>query len=328
MKQWRNEEIAILRRLRERFLSRTPGADYWHSQKELTLYDITFAERIGWKWDAVLRELSRRGWQPKSERLHDWGCGTAIASRCVVRHWPHFRAVSLHDRSALAARFGAQRLSEEAPQVHVNIEGTIGRDALLLVSHVLNELSPAMLAELLADARHAREIIWVEAGTYADSRALIDLREQLLGNGLFVAIAPCTHQNRCGLLSGENARHWCHHFSRPSAAFQDSRWAEFGAELGIDLRSLPYSFLVLQRAEANVSVEAGYSRIVGAPRQFKGYSKVLSCQAEGVRELVLQKRDAPELFRNIRRGKAGTVYRWTLRDGKISAGTVLGEQDH
>ena len=70
MKQWRNEEIAILRRLRERFLSRTPGADYWHSQKELTLYDITFAERIGWKWDAVLRELSRRGWQPKSERLH------------------------------------------------------------------------------------------------------------------------------------------------------------------------------------------------------------------------------------------------------------------
>jgi ribosomal protein RSM22 (predicted rRNA methylase) len=85
---------------------------------------------------------------------------------------------------------------------------------------------------------------------------------------------------------------------------------------------------VLQRAEANVPTGAGYSRIVGAPRQFKGYSKVLSCQAEGVRELVLQKRDAPELFRTLRRGKAGTVYRWTLRDGKIAAGTLLGEQDH
>jgi hypothetical protein len=47
MKQWRSEEIATLRRLRERFLSRRPGADYWHSHKELTLYDITFAERIG-----------------------------------------------------------------------------------------------------------------------------------------------------------------------------------------------------------------------------------------------------------------------------------------
>jgi hypothetical protein len=144
------------------------------------------------KWDAVLRELSRRGWQPKSERLHDWGCGTAIASRRVVRHWPHFRAVSLYDRSSLAVGFGAQRLSEEAPQVHIDSDGTIGPDALLLVSHVLNELSPTMLSELLANARHAREIIWVEAGTHAESRALIDLREQLLGTGLFVAVAPCT----------------------------------------------------------------------------------------------------------------------------------------
>ena len=42
------------------------------------------------------------------------------------------------------------------------------------------------------------------------------------------AIAPCTHQARCGMLALKNARHWCHHFAPPpEAAFRDARWAEF-----------------------------------------------------------------------------------------------------
>jgi hypothetical protein len=120
------------------------------------------------------------------------------------------------------------------------------------------------------------------------------------------------------MLAAENAAHWCHHFSRPpSIAFQDARWADFAKEIGIDLRSVPYSFLVLAR---EVSQPAGYSRVIGEPREAKGFARVLSCQAEGVAEFVLQKRDAPEIFRAIRKGTLEPVYRWTLEEGKIVAG--------
>ena len=79
-------EIATLERLRGRFLAPdTRAGDYWRSEEELALYDSTFGERIGWKWDAVLSELSVRGWQPQGRRLVDWGCGSGIASRRVLR---------------------------------------------------------------------------------------------------------------------------------------------------------------------------------------------------------------------------------------------------
>jgi hypothetical protein len=91
--------------------------------------------------------------------------------------------------------------------------------------------------------------------------------------------------------------------------------------MGIDLRSLPYSFLVLERAAA--AHPPGYSRIIGAPRDAKGYSKVLSCHQDGVSEFMLQKRDAPALLREIRELPEAPVYRWTFAGGKIVAGEKL-----
>ncbi|MEI9898477.1 MAG: hypothetical protein WDN28_32635 [Chthoniobacter sp.] len=89
------------------------------------------------------------------------------------------------------------------------------------------------------------------------------MRERL--RDTFTPIAPCTHNVRCGMLTVKNAPHWCHHFARPpSAIFQDARWADFGKEIGIDLRSVPYSFLVLARTP---SMPAGFSRVIGEPRE-------------------------------------------------------------
>jgi ribosomal protein RSM22 (predicted rRNA methylase) len=170
----------------------------------------------------------------------------------------------------------------------------------------------------VALAREAGEVIWVEAGMHADSRRLIEVRERLLGN--FVAVAPCTHQAQCGMLAKDNAPHWCHHFATPpSAIFQDARWADFSRELGIDLRSLPYSFLVLARPSLAAPMPAGFSRVIGEPRESKGFARILSCQADGVADLMVQKRDAPDLFRAIRKGTLAPVYRWEMADGRIVA---------
>jgi len=326
MKHWTPKELSILRRLREGFLSGRAGdQDYWRSEEELALYDATYAERIGWKWDAVLRELQGRGWEPRSEHLLDWGCGSGVAGRRVLHAWPErFTSLTLHDRSPQALRYAAGRARGEFPKlaVETRLPSELPPNTLLVLSHVLNELPVAELERVLTLVQQAREVIWVEAGTHADSRRLIEVRERL--SGAMTIVAPCTHAARCGLLTDANARHWCHHFAPvPPEAFQDARWAELSREIGIDLRALPYSYLVLEREGADRAIPEGFSRVIGEPRSFKGYSKVLSCQAEGVSEFMLQKRDAPELLKELHRGTGSGTYRWKLERGKIVQGTPL-----
>ncbi len=313
-------ELEILRRLREGFLTGGPGRDYWRADDELALYDATFGERIGWKWDAVLGELEVRGWRPKSTHALDWGCGSGIAGRRVLAKWPgQFRALAVHDRSALAMRHAEARARADFPETEIGLGLPAIEDGLLLVSHVLNELPANELARLLSLARKAREVIWVEAGTHAESRRLgAEVREPLRAAG-FRAVAPCTHSQACGMFASENARHWCHSFARPpSSVFQDARWAALADELGLDLRSLPYSFLVLEKESG--PADSGGSRVIGHPREYKGFLKVLSSQADGVAELTLQKRDAPALWREVRSGDGLPIYRWERVGGKIVGG--------
>lgn len=317
--QLRGAELAALARLRERFLTGTAlGGAYWRDEAELALYDSTFAERIGWKWDAVLEDLSLRAWQPRSRHLLDFGCGSGVAHRRVLAKWPQFESLALVDVSTIAMRYAAKRAGEEFPNVKVqtSVPASIPPGTLLLVSHVINELSPAARAELLALARRVDEIIWVESGTHADSRALIAVREELRAD--FAIIAPCPHAAQCGMLAPENARHWCHHFGRvPSAVSQDAGWSQFSRELGIDLTALPYSYLVLSRPPA--AVPAGNSRVIGRPREAKGRMEILTCREEGVRDLTLQKRDAPALFKALQKDRADTLQQWEVSERKVNA---------
>jgi hypothetical protein len=93
--------------------------------------------------------------------------------------------------------------------------------------------------------------------------------------------------------------------------------------MGIDLRSLPYSFLVLARPAVEPPTPPGYSRIIGEPREAKGFARILSCHAQGVTDLMMQKRDAPELFRAMKKQALAPVYRWSLQEGKIVGGEEL-----
>ncbi len=317
-------ELAALAALRARFLDGSnAGGGYWKNEAMLALYDVSFGERIGWKWDAVLGELKMRGWRPAAQRVVDWGCGSGIAGRRVLAAWEGFESLTLTDVSPDAMRFAEARARKIFPGVRVRMKADAAEDVagtLLLVSHVLNETDDAAAHRMVVAARRAEEIIWVESGTHADSRRLISVREKLREE--FDIIAPCTHAARCGMLAAENAAHWCHHFARvPSEASQDARWAQFGREFGIDMGTLPYSFLVLARRGAGTERARGLSRIIGRPRDEKGQFDVLSCSESGVEELVAQKRDVPELAKQFRKGRAAAVQRWT-REGRRITGTA------
>src|SRR5262245_42959315 len=121
---WATLDWPALDRLRARFLSDRPGGDdYWTSPADLASYDFTYGQRIGWKWDAVLRELQRRGWTlPAGPRL-DWGCGSGIAHRRVLEFLGSHneRSVQIFDRSPIAAAYAAAEVRRLFPSVPVQI---------------------------------------------------------------------------------------------------------------------------------------------------------------------------------------------------------------
>ncbi len=354
---WESLDWEVLDRLRENFLSGTAaGGPYWHTLTDLECYDFTYGERIGWKWDAVLRELKLRGWRPPAgATVLDWGCGSGIAGRRVLDFFgvANFARLLVHDHSDLAMDFAEHHGRKTFPNFTVERAShrfLQGDEPLgvLVISHVLNELDDAARAGLRALAARAGIILWVEPGTHEVSRLLGGWREQLRGGGLNV-IAPCPHQSACGVLAAGNERHWCHFFAPPPAGiYADSGWVKFGQRAGIDLRSLPYSFLVLDRQPSYAgralgptkSAEAagdssvakalwrtgnprpadttGFSRIIGEPRFYKGYAKVFNCDAGGVNELMLQKRDAPELFKALKHAADPALHRWTHANGRIT----------
>lgn len=308
-----------LEKMRAAFLEGSAGArDYWQTPSDLASYDQTFAQRIGWKWDYVLNELTRRGWAPPSGTLMDWGCGSGIAGRAFVDHYrpASVTELLLWDRSPMAAEFARARAGERFPELPARIVTDPEAECdVAVLSHVLTELDARQEDELLALIARATAVLWVEPGTRAASRRLGRLRERL--RETFQVAAPCTHQAACGMLSSGQETHWCHHFaSPPPHVFTDSGWARFAALAGIDLRSLPLSFLVLDKRPL-ATPPPGAVRIIGRPRVYKGHALALKCDANGLAERRLTKRILPDEFRRARKAQSDPLQVWECNGAEI-----------
>lgn len=281
-----------LARLRSIFLAGGDGEyDYWTRESDLESYDQTFAHRIGWKWDFVLSELKSLGWDPPGGTVLDWGCGTGIASRRFLDYFPGAQRLHLFDRSPLAMAYAAKHAGER-----VQVESmSMPPEAVdvLLVSHAMTEQPEPF--DLPCDTQC---VIIIEPGTYEASHKLIQFREKVRGG--FNIVAPCTHKGTCGLI---NSRHWCHHFAAvPNEVFHNPDWARFSKVTGIDLRSLPVSYLVLDKRPVNASG----TRLIGRPRMYKGWATTFVCDETGVQECRLSKRRLPEWFRLWKKGEVMT----------------------
>jgi len=320
--KWTELDWKALDRLRDQFLrGGTAAGPYWQSSTELAHYDLTYGERIGWKWDAVLRELRIRGWKPNTRQILDWGCGSGSAGRRVLAAFgaDHFDELLVWDHSPLATDFAIEAAEQAFPRVRVSAvtPGFLASDApigLLVVSHVLNELPTEALAELRQLILRSTAVLWVEPGTHELARGLQTIRDELRAE--FHVVAPCTHQNRCGLLAEGRERDWCHFFAPPpSEIFANPDWVKFGQRAGIDLRSLPYCFLALDRHSTQPA--PGLSRVIGRPEHFKPYARVLNCDATGLDELTLPKRADPALYKQLDRTREPLVYRWRREGNSI-----------
>lgn len=317
---WDTIDWSALAEMRTAFLAGTAGsADYWRNESDLAAYDATFAQRIGWKWDFVLSELQQRGWTPPPGELWDWGCGSGIAARAVLDYFGTEAVTKLRvsDRSPLAMSFAARRAREKYAGLAVEpaapTAGLAGNT--LLLSHVLTELTQEQTEALVEQTAQAQCVIWVEPGTYETSLTLIAIRERLRPH--FQIIAPCTQQERCGVLAPENERHWCHHFATPPPeVFIDSGWARFANLMSINLRDLPLSFLVLDRRQPP-ALPADAARLIGHPRLYKGHALLLGCDRQGVSEQRLAQRKFTSEFKAFKKGKHCSLCQWHCADGEI-----------
>jgi len=299
---WNAIDWASLERMRENFLGGSAGRrDYWRRESDLASYDQTFGRRIAWKWDYVLADLKRLGWSPPSGEVLDWGCGSGVAGRALLAHFgvSSVAGLVLWDTSRLALEFALRQARESFPGLAVRCgDPPDATGGTLLVSHVITELSRAERDGLVARASRAAAVIWVEPGTFQAGRALIAVRERLRGQ--FQVAAPCTHQAPCGMLAQGRERHWCHHFApSPPEAFTDGHWARFARVAGIDLRSLPLSYLVLDARPAP-PLPAGAVRLIGRARVEKAFARLLACDASGLSDRRLAKRASPQAYRRAK----------------------------
>jgi len=341
---WEQLDWAALDRLRAGFLSGDAAAGpYWQSPADLASYDLTYAERIGWKWDALLRELTLRQWSPPAGTvLLDWGCGSGVAGRRVAATFgpSHFNALQVWDHSEHARAFAANRARETFPDIRVTALAADPSSQLsalnsqlppytLVLSHVLNELSADQRAALLALAAGAAAVLWVEPGTHADSRALAAVRDELRA-GPHRIVAPCTHRETCPLFQAANERDWCHFFAPPPAGIQNSPdWVRFSHRAGLDLRSQAYSCLVLESSglsTLNSQPSTLSSRLLGRPEVFKPYARFLACDATGLHWLELSKRNDPALVKRLDKNPPVPLYALTHDGRQVTSMTPLVEE--
>ncbi|ATC65382.1 hypothetical protein CMV30_16315 [Nibricoccus aquaticus] len=328
---WSDLDWPALDRLRDGFLSGSAAnGPYWRSLSDLASYDFTYAERVGWKWDAVLAELRRRNWTPPSRTLLDWGCGSGIAGRRALSAFgaENFDTLQVWDHSPLARQFATAAAKENFPTLSVSEFSPFTPHSspfTLLLSHVLNELPAPARSELFALIDRADAVIWIEPGTHAVSRDLASVRDRLRAD--FDLVAPCTHALDCPLFTAANERHWCHYFApAPSGIYADSNWVKFGQRAGVDLRSLPYSVLVLERKNlrpASAPLPPDASRVLGRLRVHKAHTDLLACDATGLHDLKLFKRTDPALHKQLDRNPPTPLYRFAREEEKITAAQPL-----
>jgi hypothetical protein len=323
-----------LAKLRRAYLE--VDAQPWTDERDLALYHASFGERIRWKWRAVFAEPALAGLAPVDGPIVDFGCGSGVASLALIESGlaPERADVHLLDASLLARRFAARRLVEAGANVHAGGTPPAGPLGTLVASHVLTELGRSDEDALVQLAARAQRVFLVEPGTRSVATALVALRERLRAEAGLTPLAPCPHADACGLANrarvvnetteqkdAETTDAWCHHFAAPAPeAFTSRFWREFGERLGIDLRALPLSFLVLERGAVHIAAapnEAGGElvRILGRPRWEKGRARFDLCHAGGVHAGDMLKRTSPELHRALKEPEESVqLHRASLRE--------------
>jgi ribosomal protein RSM22 (predicted rRNA methylase) len=270
-----------------------------------------YEKEIAPRTEAALARIFEAAPLPRPRRVLDLGAGTGAVGRAILDRWPGVELVAVD-------QVGGPGIVQADVAGATRPKGVEGSYDLLLAAHLLNELSldvegrarlvSGWFRELLTDDGHC---ILLEPALRDTSRALLGVRDRLVGAGLFV-VAPCLWQGACPALARE--RDFCHASAAPIAEGRSR---------------VDFSYLVLRKQGQRQSDRA-LARVVSDPMKDKGRLRLFVCGAIG-RTLVtrLDRDRSPnnQAFDRLERGDLLRIENAAMRpDGLRCTGDTTVER--
>ena len=200
---------------------------------------------------------------------------------------------------------------------------------LIIMANCLNELFPAasdppveraaVVAHLLPFLAPHGTIMIVEPALRQTARALHQVRNHLLKQGLCTVYSPCLHEGACPAL--DHPDDWCHE-ERPWQTPQAI--AALDREVGFIKDALKFSYLLLRTDGRTIVTRSPQTfRVVSELRELKGEKRAWLCNETGRPEIGRLDRKASSHNAAVdswHRGAIVQIERITRkeRDGKVS----------
>jgi ribosomal protein RSM22 (predicted rRNA methylase) len=237
--------------------------------------------------------LARPDWAPGS--ILDLGAGPGIATWAAVDAWPAIATATLVEAEpemvragrSLAARGGD--VLQRAEWRVADVGSAAGRADLVVVSYVIVELEPAVLAGFVESAWSlaADTLVIVEPGTTPGYERILAARDAAIAVG-GSTLSPCPHDASCPLPEGD----WCH-FATRLARSRTHRVAK-GAERGFEDEK--FAYVVLCRAPHS----RPEARVLRRPDQRPGHVVLDLCTATGLERRTVSKKEG-DAYRRARK---------------------------
>lgn len=236
--------------------------------------------------------MQRPAWTPRS--LLDAGAGPGVAAWAALEAWPSLDAVTLVEAEPEMAAAGRELLPDRG-WIQGDVREARGPADLVLASYVLGELDDVAGAALHLWEQAADTVAFVEPGTPAGYRRILEARAAVLEAG-GSTVAPCPHDLPCPLPPDD----WCHFAVRLPRSKLHRRAK--GAGLGYEDEK--FSYAVLSREP----VRTATSRIIRRPRVRSGYVELVTSDADGqVREGRIAK-SAGAAYKRARKAGWGDAF--------------------
>lgn len=220
---------------------------------------------------AVFRQVAvqRPDWRPTS--VLDVGAGPGVATWAAREQWPTLTESTLveAERAMLAA---GRALLPEGRWIAADLVAARGPADLVLASYVLGELPDVAGAALHLWEQATDTVAFVEPGTPAGYRRVLDARAAVL-SAAGSTVAPCPHDLHCPLPPDD----WCHFAARLPRSKLHRRAK--GADLGWEDEKFSYAVLTRE------PVRPAAARIIRRPLRRRGYVELVTSESDGeVRE--------------------------------------------
>jgi len=242
------------------------------------------------------------GFAPRA--LLDIGAGPGTAMWAAAETWPSLEAATLVEASPAIRAVGGKLVATSGLATIAWRDADITRDAaalastdLLTLAYVLDELSPAQRAALVARLWSLTQgaLVIIEPGTPAGWKRILDARAQLVAAGANI-LAPCPHALACPIVEPD----WCHF----SARVARSRVHRLAKEAEVPWEDEKFIYLAASRDPA----AARPARVLAPPEAASGRVRLKLCQANGSATHRLVTRREGDAFKRARRVDWGDTF--------------------